>query len=70
MYHGSRHTGVAVPHPELHAEQAYVDHAYDCLEQMRLGLERVGEAVDAPEYQAVLFEAWVRRRLATFEDAA
>src|SRR3954449_9436964 len=36
---------------------------------MRLGLERVGEAVDAPEYQAVLFEAWARRRLATFEDA-
>src|SRR3954468_2423059 len=36
---------------------------------MRLGLERVGEAIDAPEYQAVLFEAWARRRLATFEDA-
>ena len=63
------HWDSRVPHPELHAEQAYVDHAYDCLEQMRLGLERVGEAVDAPEYQAVLFEAWARRRLATFEDA-
>ena len=56
-------------HPDLQAEQAYVDHAYDCLEQMRLGLERVGEAVDAPEYQAELFEAWARRRLQTFEDA-
>ena len=22
-------------HPDLPAEQAYVDHAYDCLEQMR-----------------------------------
>src|SRR6478735_10541753 len=36
---------------------------------MRLGLERVGEAVDAPEYQAAWFEAYARRRLATFEDA-
>jgi DNA helicase IV len=58
-----------MPHPDLEAEQAYVDHAYDCLEQMRRLVERVGEAVDAPEYQAALFEAWARRRLATFEDA-
>ena len=56
-------------HPELPAEQAYVDHAYACLERMRRQVERVGEAVDAPEYQAVLFEAWARRRLETFEDA-
>ncbi len=56
-------------HPELAAEQAYVDHAYACLERMRSQVERVGQAVDAPEYQAVLFEAWARRRLATFEDA-
>jgi DNA helicase IV len=56
-------------HPELPAEQAYVDYAYECLERMRRQVERVGEAVDAPEYQAVLFEAWARRRLATFEDA-
>ena len=56
-------------HPELTAEQAYVDHAYECLEQMRRQVERVGEAVDAPEYQAALFEAWARRRLETFEDA-
>ena len=56
-------------HPDLTAEQAYVDHAYDCLERMRSQVERVGQAVDAPEYQAVLFEAWARRRLATFEDA-
>jgi DNA helicase IV len=58
-----------VTHPELPAEQAYVDRAYDCLERMRGQIERVGQAVDAPEYQAVLFEAWARRRLATFEDA-
>jgi DNA helicase IV len=56
-------------HPELPTEQAYVDHAYACLERMRGQVERVGQAVDAPEYQAVLFEAWARRRLATFEDA-
>jgi DNA helicase IV len=60
---------VTVAHPELTAEQAYVDHAYECLEEMRRQVERVGQAVDAPEYQAVLFEAWARRRLATFEDA-
>src|SRR3954454_22851499 len=56
-------------HPELTAEQAYVDHAYVCLERMRKQLERVGEAVDAPEYQAAWFEAWARRRVATLEDA-
>ena len=56
-------------HPELAAEQAYVDHAYACLEHMRKQVERVGQAVDAPEYQAAWFEAYARRRLATFEDA-
>jgi DNA helicase IV len=60
---------MSTTHPELPAEQAYVDHAYACLESMRRQVERVGQAVDAPEYQAVLFEAWARRRLATFEDA-
>jgi DNA helicase IV len=60
---------IAVTHPEVQVEQAYVDHAYECLERMRRQMERVGQAVDAPEYQAVLFEAWARRRLATFEDA-
>ncbi len=56
-------------HPELPAEQAYVDHAYHCLEDMRKGLERVAEAVDVPEYQVAWFEAWARERMATFEDA-
>jgi DNA helicase IV len=55
-------------HQDLPAEQAYVDHAYECLERIRIQLERVGLAVDAPEYQAVLFEAWARKRLETFED--
>jgi DNA helicase IV len=56
-------------HPELPAEQAYVDHAYSCLERMRRQVERVGEAVDQHEWNAALFEAWARRRLATYEDA-
>jgi DNA helicase IV len=56
-------------HPELPLEQAYVDHAYACLDHMRLQIERVAEAVDAPEYQAAHFEAWARARMQTFEDA-
>src|SRR3954447_20074905 len=55
-------------HPELATEQAYVDYAYECVERIRRQLERVGEAVDAPEYQAGWFEAWAQSRLATFED--
>src|SRR4051794_9185052 len=55
-------------HPDLPAEQAYVDHAYECVERIRRQLERVGEAVDAPEYQAGWFEAWAQSRLATFAD--
>ena len=55
-------------HPELPLEQAYVDHAYDCVADIRRQLERVAEAVDAPEYQAAHFETWARKRLETFED--
>jgi DNA helicase IV len=55
-------------HPDLPAEQAYVDYAYECVERIRRQLERVGEAVDAPEYQSGWFEAWARSRIATFED--
>src|SRR5436309_5030446 len=36
---------------------------------MRRQVERVGEAVDQHEWNAALFEAWARRRLATYEDA-
>jgi DNA helicase IV len=55
-------------HPDLPAEQAYVDRAYELLERIREQLERVGQAVDAPEYQAAHFEEWARRRLETLED--
>jgi len=60
---------VVSEHPELPAEQAYVDHAYACLELMRSQVERVGEAVDQGELEAAIFEAWARRRLETFEEA-
>src|SRR6476661_6953686 len=60
---------MSATHPDLPAEQAYVDHAYECLERIKRQLERVGQAVDAPEYQAAWFEAWARSRLNTFEDA-
>ena len=55
-------------HPELAAEQAYVDHAYECLERMRDVVVRAADAVDGEVAQAAL-DAWAARRLATFEDA-
>ena len=55
-------------HPELKAEQAYVDHAYACLERMREIVLRAGDAADGEVAQAAL-DAWAAKRLATFEDA-
>jgi DNA helicase IV len=63
-----RRVGILAEHPELALEQAYVDHAYECVAEIRRQLERVAEAIDAPEYQAAHFEAWARKRLETFED--
>jgi DNA helicase IV len=57
-----------VPHQELQAEQAYVDHAYECLDKMRATLERTGDAM-ATEFAAVAMEAWAKRRVRTFQDA-
>jgi DNA helicase IV len=56
------------PHPDLPAEQAYVDHAYDCLDRMRAVVERASDATDS-EIAALALEAWAVRRLRTFEDA-
>ena len=56
-------------HPDLPAEQAYVDHAYTCLETMRDITARAANATDQ-EVAALALEAWSARRLATFEDAA
>jgi DNA helicase IV len=55
-------------HPELAAEQDYVDRAYDALDRMRSVLERTQDAM-ATEFAAVAMEAWAKRRMRTFEDA-
>jgi DNA helicase IV len=57
-----------VSHPELAQEQAYVDHAYACLEKMRATLGRVQSAM-ATEDAARNMETWAKRRARTFEDA-
>ncbi|HEU5406098.1 MAG TPA: ATP-binding domain-containing protein [Gaiellaceae bacterium] len=55
-------------HPELESEQAYVDRAYDQLDKMRSTVARTQEAM-ATEWAALNMEAWVKRRMRTFEDA-
>jgi DNA helicase IV len=55
-------------HPELAAEQAYVDHAYGCLERMRETLVRAADAADGEVAQLAL-EAYTARRLQTIADA-
>jgi len=57
-----------VSHPELAAEQAYVDRAYEQLDRMRSTVARTQEAM-ATEWAALNMEAWVKRRMRTFEDA-
>src|SRR5690348_14065863 len=55
-------------HPELHEEQAYVDHAYECLDKMRTTLEGAQNRM-ATEFAALAIEAWMKRRQKTFVDA-
>jgi DNA helicase IV len=57
-----------MPHPELQQEQAYVDHAYACLEKMRATLESAQDRM-ATEFAALAIEAWMKRRQKTFIDA-
>src|SRR4051812_629232 len=57
-----------MPHPELHEEQAYVDHAYECLDKMRNTLEGAQNRM-ATEFAALAIEAWMKRRQKTFVDA-
>jgi DNA helicase IV len=57
-----------VAHPDLPAEQAYVDRAYAALDDMRDLVARAANATDQ-EVAALALEAWSARRLATFEDA-
>src|SRR5207248_5218659 len=63
-----RYRQEAVSHPELPQEQAYVAHAYACLDTMRSTLERTGDAM-ATEFAAIAMEAWAKRRIRTFQDA-
>jgi len=57
-----------MPHPELGAEQAYVDNAYEQLDRMRSTVARTQDAM-ATEWAALNMEAWAKRRMRTFEDA-
>jgi DNA helicase IV len=57
-----------MPHPELAAEQAYVDNAYEQLEKMRETLAGAQDRM-ATEFAAVAMEAWLKRRHKTFQDA-
>src|SRR3954471_13109573 len=55
-------------HPELQQEQAYIDHAYECLDRMRDTLHRTQDSM-ATEFAALAIEAWAKRRAKTFQDA-
>jgi DNA helicase IV len=55
-------------HPELQAEQAYVDRAYEHLERMRNAVAGAADRVQGEVAQAAM-DAWASRRLRTFEDA-
>jgi DNA helicase IV len=57
-----------VAHPDLPAEQTYLDQAYACLDQMRETLIRTAGAA-ATEEAAQAIENWATGRLRTFEDA-
>jgi hypothetical protein len=57
-----------VTHPDLPAEQAYVDRAYEHLERMRAVVASAANLADGEVAQAAL-DAWAARRLRTFEDA-
>jgi len=55
-------------HPDLPAEQAYVDGAYDCLDRMREALLRAADA-GVTDVAAEAIEDWATGRLRTFADA-
>jgi DNA helicase IV len=57
-----------VSHPELEAEQEYVDRAYAHLERMRAAVAGAADRVEGEVAQAAM-DAWAARRLRTFEDA-
>ncbi len=55
-------------HPDLPAEQRYLDSAYDCLDRMREALLRAAGA-GATEVAQQAIEDWATGRLRTYEDA-
>jgi DNA helicase IV len=59
---------LAVAHPDLPAEQAYLDEAYASLDRMKEALMRAAEA-GATEISQQAIEDWATGRLRTFEDA-
>jgi hypothetical protein len=60
-------------HPDLPAEQAYLDHAYACLERMREALLKTVDAAaigaDGASVSLDQAYAWVNRRLVAYERA-
>ena len=44
-------------HPDVASEQAYLDHAYDCLDRMREALTRAGESV-VDDVAGEALDAW------------
>ncbi len=55
-------------HPDLPAEQRYLDSAYECLDRMREALLRAADA-GATEVAQEAIETWATGRLRTYEDA-
>ena len=55
-------------HPDVASEQAYLDHAYDCLDRMREALLHAGDSV-VDDVAGEALDAWNARRLRTFDDA-
>jgi DNA helicase IV len=55
-------------HPDLPAEQAYLDRAHESLDRMREALVRAADA-GATEVAAEAIETWAGERLRTFADA-
>ena len=53
-------------HPDLPAEQRYLDQAYECLDRMREALVRAAEA-GATEVSQQAIEDWATGRLRTFD---
>jgi DNA helicase IV len=57
-----------VPHPELEAEQAYIDAAYRCLADMQARTARTVEATDAAtEVDAMIAKAHLKHRLRSLD---